>query len=185
MSACRHPIDEFLAKRINGADAFESGHGAAEPIGFGRSEFRCHDWNTHDMFLEQRHAERFVQYLLEFIGFAMFGRWRWKHDFLESLPASQIGMHHVALNRTRANDRNFDDEIVEFGRPQPRQHRHLSATFDLEYPDGVGALDHAVDRWVFVLDVEEIAFNAIVRPQKIEAAPQTRQHAKSEESDFE
>ena len=28
--------------------------------------------------------------------------------------AAQIGMHHVALDRARAHDRDFDDQIVEF-----------------------------------------------------------------------
>ena len=28
-------------------------------------------------------------------------------------PPPQIGMHHVALDRARAHDRHFDDQIVE------------------------------------------------------------------------
>jgi hypothetical protein len=61
------------------------------------------------------------------------------------LPAAQIGMHHVALDRARPHDRDFDDEIVEFLRLQTRQHRHLRAAFDLKYAERVGALQHAIN----------------------------------------
>ncbi len=54
-------------------------------------------------------------------------------------------MHHVALDRPRPHDRDFDDEIVEALRLQPRQHRHLRAAFDLEHADRIGARQHVVD----------------------------------------
>ena len=47
------------------------------------------------------------------------------------------------------DDRDFDDEIVERLRPQPRQHRHLRAAFDLEDADRVGTRDHLIDRAFF------------------------------------
>ena len=71
-----------------------------------------------------------------------------KCDLLQPLSPAQIGMHHVALDRPRAHDRDLDDEIVEFARAQPRQHRHLGAALDLEHADRVRARQHAVDRRV-------------------------------------
>ena len=65
------------------------------------------------------------------------------------LPPPQVGVHHVALDRTRAHDRHFDDQIVELARAKPRQHRHLRAGLDLENSDRIGAADHVVD--IFVL----------------------------------
>ena len=55
-------------------------------------------------------------------------------------------MHHAALDRAGAHDRDFDDEIVEILRLEPRQHRHLRAALDLEDADGIGAAcEHGVD----------------------------------------
>src|SRR6266481_8969063 len=54
-------------------------------------------------------------------------------------------MHHVALDRSGAHDRDLDDEIVKFFRPEPRQHRHLGAALDLEHADRVGTRQHFVD----------------------------------------
>jgi hypothetical protein len=64
---------------------------------------------------------------------------------LDTVAAAQIGMHHVALDRARPHNRDFDDEIVETFRPQPRQHRHLRAALDLEHADRVGARQHLID----------------------------------------
>src|SRR5881227_162576 len=47
-------------------------------------------------------------------------------------------MHHVALNGSGTDDRDFNDEIIEFARFQPRQHVHLRPAFDLEDADAIG-----------------------------------------------
>src|SRR5881227_1350516 len=47
-------------------------------------------------------------------------------------------MHHVALNGSGTDDRDFNDEIIEFARFQPRQHVHLRPAFDLEDADTIG-----------------------------------------------
>jgi hypothetical protein len=44
-------------------------------------------------------------------------------------------MHHAALDRPGAHDRDLDHEVVEFARLQARQHRHLGAALDLEDAD--------------------------------------------------
>ena len=51
-------------------------------------------------------------------------------------------MHHVALNRSGPNDRDFDDDIVKTFRLHPRQRRHLRAALDLKHADRVGVLHH-------------------------------------------
>ena len=53
-------------------------------------------------------------------------------------------MHHLPDDRPRPDDRDLDDEIVEAGRLEPRQRRHLRARFHLEQPDRVGLLQHLV-----------------------------------------
>ena len=66
-------------------------------------------------------------------------------DRLEPLPPLQVGMHHLADDRSRPDDRDFDDDVVETLRPQPRQRRHLCPRLDLKDPNRVRFLQHAVD----------------------------------------
>ena len=100
------------------------------------------------------------------------------------LPA-QIGMHHVALDRTGPHDRHFDHQIVEFLGPQPRQHRHLRAAFHLEDADGVGARQHVVDRGLVLGDVRKLYRFPVMLRDQIEPPAQARQHAKAEHVDLE
>jgi hypothetical protein len=64
-----------------------------------------------------------------------------KIDRLLALAAAQIGVDHVALDRAGAHDRHLDDEIVEAGGFQPRQHVHLRPALDLEDAERVA-------RWI-------------------------------------
>jgi hypothetical protein len=41
-------------------------------------------------------------------------------------------MHHVALDRAGAHDRDLDHQVVEAARPHPRQEVHLRPAFHLE-----------------------------------------------------
>ena len=71
IAAPGHAVDEFDAEAVDGADAPKRRHGAAQAIGLGGRKFRRHDRNAHRLFLEQRHAERLVQHLLQFVFVAM------------------------------------------------------------------------------------------------------------------
>ena len=53
-------------------------------------------------------------------------------------------MHHATLNRAGPHDSDFDHQIVIIVGLQAGQHAHLRARFDLEYADGICALDHAI-----------------------------------------
>ena len=106
-------------------------------------------------------------------------------DLLEALPAAQIRVDHVALDRAGAHDRDLDDEIVEQFRLEPRQHRHLRPAFDLEHADRVGALDHRIDLGLLGRDGRQRQALAVMLVQKIEALAQRRQHAEREHVDLE
>ena len=99
----------------------------AQHVGFARREAGAFDGDAHRLLLEERHAERLAEHLLELGRREMHG--------LEALAPSQVGMHHVALDRPGPHDRHLDDEVVEGPGLQPRQHRHLRAALDLEGPD--------------------------------------------------
>ena len=54
-------------------DMAERRHGAAQTIGLGFGKFRRDDGEAHRLFLEQRHAERAAQHLLQFVARPMSG----------------------------------------------------------------------------------------------------------------
>src|SRR5690242_4616248 len=107
-------------------------------------------------------------------------------SFPERFAALQVGMDHSSLDRSRPHDRDFDDEVIEFLRAQPRQHRHLRTALDLKGAERVGALNHFVDRYVlatFTLMLLLLVFflqqgpdrfgSLVVDAQEVKSAPQT------------
>src|SRR5215831_15300757 len=102
----------------------EGGHGAAKLVCLSGCEARTFDCDAHRLLLEQRHAQRLAKHAFKLrLGI---------DDLLLALPASQIGMDHVALDRAWPHDRDLDDKIIEGAGLYARQHRHLGAAFDLE-----------------------------------------------------
>ena len=100
------------------------------------------------------------------------------------LPAAQIGMHHVALDRPRPHDRHLDHQVVEILRLQPRQHGHLRAALDLEHAERIGAAEHAVDGVFFRRDGGEGQLFAVALLHQIERLAQASQHAEAEHVDL-
>ena len=115
-------------------------HRAAQAVRFSRGKAGGDHRELHHLLLEDRHAERAAEHLLH--RRAGIGRG------LLLAPAAQVGMHHAALDRTRAHDGDLDHQVVEILGLQARQHAHLRARLDLEHADGVGLLDHRVDPWI-------------------------------------
>ena len=94
-------------------------------------------------------------------------------------------MHHVALDRPGAHDRDLDDEIVELARLEARQHRHLGAAFDLKDADRIGAAQHLVNARVFGRDrVERVRATVMLLDQR-KALADAGQHAEREDVDLE
>ena len=82
---------------------------------------------------------------------------------LEALPAAQVGVDGVALDRARPDDRDLHDQVVEVGRPRLRERLHLGPALDLEDAHRVGGLEHREDlRDVLRQPVEVDAGGAVV-----------------------
>ena len=127
------------------------------------------------LFLKQRDAERSFQDRLQPLI-------EIRDRFFPGAPR-QIRMHHVALDRTRPDDRDFDHDIVKTFRFHPRQRRHLRAAFDLENADRVGLLHHLESRRVIFRDVREIERPAAFAT-KFKRILHHRHHAEAEQIDF-
>jgi hypothetical protein len=188
---CHHAFDHLDLESPDGAGALEGRHGAAQLIGLAGCETAGDDGDLHRLFLEQGNTKGSFE-----DGFEL---WRGIGHRLDALPAAQIRMHHVALDRARPHDRDFDHEIVEFIRLETRQHRHLRTAFDLEYAKRVGTLQHAINRLLFFWDRREVEIslpvvflrpgraerNAIVLLGELECLAKTREHAEPQHIDLE
>ena len=122
----------------------EGRHGAAQAIGFVGGELGGDDGQLHRLFLEQGHAQRLVQDILQFILPVPGARLGIVEHHVRivalQFAALEIGMHHAALDGAGPHDRHFHHQIVEFFGLEARQHAHLGAAFHLEHADGVGPL---------------------------------------------
>ena len=84
------------------------------------------------LFLKQRDTERASQDPFE-------TRIEIRHR-LAFRAACEVRMHHIALDRSRPNDRHFNHNVVKTFRFHSRQSGYLRAAFDLKNADGVGLL---------------------------------------------
>ena len=145
------------------------GHGPPQFVGLARGKSGGDDGQLHDLFLKDGHAKGALQHLVD-------GRID-AFDRLPSLPPLEVGMHHVALDRARPNQRDFDDQIVKIARFQARQHGHLGARFDLKDAHAVGPAQHRVGCRVFGRNIGQPPWPAFLRSQHVQHAAQGREHA--------
>src|SRR4029077_1333854 len=132
-----HALEQPLAKRVESPAPLPGAHRTAQRIRLPRRETRGDDRDLHHLLLEDRHAERAMQYCAHLLPGILHR--------LRAGAAAQIRMHHVALDGTGAHDRDLDHEIVVTARLEARQHGHLRTRLDLEDADGVGAAHHVVN----------------------------------------
>ena len=85
-------------------------------------------------------------------------------------------MDHVALDRSRPDDRHLNDDIIKTFGFHPRQRRHLGAALDLENADGVGVLHDIECLLVIFWNVSKIQRPAAF-PAKFERVLHHRHHS--------
>ena len=147
-------------------------HRLTQLVGLRRREPGDVDGHLHELFLEQRDAERLLQRLLEQrmqVG-----------DGLEPVAAADVGMHRPTLDRTGADERHLDNQVVERARLQAGQRGHLGPALDLEDTDGVGATDHLVDV-VLLGDLRQFHLGPVELADQVDAVVQCAQHSQAEQ----
>src|SRR6202008_1488993 len=97
---------------------------AAQTVRLLRGKTGADDGDLHRLLLKQRHAHGLAQYLAQRLGWVVYR--------VTSRASPQIGVDHAALDRTRPHYRHLKDEVIEFARFEPWQHRHLGTAFDLK-----------------------------------------------------
>src|SRR5260221_10157918 len=100
-----HSIDELVLEGADAAAGLECRHALAQLVGLARREPGTLDRHPLRLFLKQRHTECVAEHLLQFRRRIM--------NRLQPFAPPEIGMNHVTLNRSRADDRHLDDEIVK------------------------------------------------------------------------
>src|SRR5690606_15306693 len=106
--ALHHTADPGSLELNHPARSLEGRHGTAQLVGFRGLKPCRRDGDLHHLLLKERNAQRPLQNRLELRLLVM--------DLLALellLPSLQIRVHHIALDRARADDRHFDDQIVE------------------------------------------------------------------------
>ncbi len=157
-------------------DIAERRHRTAQAIGLFGVNSAAIDRDLHRLLLEQGHAEGPVQDRLQLLA-------RIPHLLL-ALPTAKIGMHHVALDRPRPHNRDFNDQIVELARTQARQHVHLSAAFDLKHAERLAAAQHVVDRRVLLGWTGVRDYRRLMICDQVETLADAGQHAQRQHIDL-
>ena len=94
-------------------------------------------------------------------------------------------MDHVALDRTRPDDRDLDHQVVEAARLEARQHVHLRPALDLEHAQRIALAQHVVDLRHFLRDGRQLEALAMMQLDQVEAFADAGQHAEREHVDLE
>src|SRR5689334_8767659 len=105
------------------------------------------------------------------------------HWFFTSSSA-EVRMYHISLDRPRPDDRDFDDEIVEAPRLQPRQRIHLCTALDLENTDCVGGTEVVIHHLIVHVELREVHGRAARVSYVQQAILDQCQHPESEQIDF-
>jgi hypothetical protein len=177
IAAGRHSLDQLFTELMDHADPAEGGHGAPKPVGLGRREAGGDDGDPHRLLLEEWHPEGLPQHLAELFRRVL--------DRLLAVAATQIGMDHVALNRTGTDDGHLDHQVVEALRFHARQEVHLRPALDLEDADGIGPAQHVVNAPVFRRHRRQREVAAVGAADQVEGLVDTRQHAEPQHVDLE
>ncbi len=171
-----HAGDEFFLENVDIAVAAKGGHGAAQAIRLAAGEASADHGDLHRLLLEERHAQRALQHLFEARRIIVL---------LQPHAAAQIGMHHVALDRTGPDDRHFDDEVEERPGLEAWQHAHLRAALDLEDADRIGVAEHVVHLGPLARHGRNGVAHPVMTLDQVEGAVDATQHAKAQDIDLE
>ena len=180
-----HPPDHLVLKHLDIPARTEGRHRLAQLVRFLGTELRRIQRDLHRLFLKNGHAQRSPEDLLQFVGRAVLGIGAGKGHRLLARAALEVWVDHVALDRSRPDDRDFDHQIVEFARLQARKHVHLRPAFDLEHAERVPAAQHVVDLRNLLRDGRQFPALAVVQVDQIEAFADAGQHSEREHVDLE
>ena len=153
-----HPLAQFHGHFGHALRAAMETQGAAQFLRLAAREIAHHHRNSQELFLKKRHPQRAFEDRDQprvVVGLGLLAG-----------PPRQIGMHQVALDGARADDRHFDADIVKTPGLHPGQRGHLRPALDLEHTHRVRRA-HQIERCGIVLgDLRQVHRGAPVRAQR-------------------
>ena len=164
---------ERLTQPLHVGARARAAHRAPQLVRLVRGEARDGHRDLEDLLLEEDDAERLLEDRLE--------RGMRVRDRLVSLPAIDVRVDHVPLQRARPDDRDLDDDVREVPRPHAWQRLRLRARFDLEEADRVDLADEVVDRLVVERQRAELEALAVPRRDVRDRILHERERAQPEE----
>ena len=102
-------------------------------------------------------------------------------DRLASLPPLQVRVHHFTHDRTRADDRHLDHQIVEPLGAQARQAGHLRAALHLEHAYGIRLLKRRINRRIVLRQMREIDLFIVVAADELNRLLERRHHTEPQQ----
>ena len=169
VAAFLHAAHQALAVDLQVTVTAPGRHRTPQMVSLARGVAGGDDGQLHGLLLKERHAQRALEDLAQRLG--------WIVDRLQPLTTAQVRMHHVALDGAGPDNGHLNDQIVEAAGPQPRQHRHLGAGFDLKDAHGVGRTDHVVGGVIIGRDGGRCQVTAAVPRQQRQRLSHAGQHA--------
>ena len=169
VAAFLHAAHQALAVDLQVTVTAPGRHRTPQMVSLARGVAGSDDGQLHGLLLKERHTQRALEDLAQRLG--------WIVDRLQPLTTAQVRMHHVALDGAGPDNGHLNDQIVEATRPQPRQHRHLGAGFDLKDAHGVGRTDHVVGGVIIGRDGGRCQVTAAVPRQQRQCLAHAGQHA--------
>ena len=151
-------------------------HVPPQAVGLAGRESRCHHGELDDLLLKDRDAQGSFQHFpdrLTGVGHRLF-----------AVTSPEIRMHHIALDRPRADNSHLNDQVIKAARPQAGQHGHLRTGFDLKDTYRIGIADHPVNLRVFCRHGRHGHRNAPMLLQEIKRAVNRTQHTQRKTIDF-
>ena len=172
----QHPRDEFVPIGPDGAHAPERSQRPAQVVGLFRREVRPDHGDLHGLFLKQRHTQRARRYLFE--------RCAKGGCLLQIVAPPDIGLHHIALNRSGAHNRHLDHQIIKGPGPHPGQEVHLGPAFHLKDANRIRTAQHVIGGRIFLWDGRDPKILPLVPGHQIKGFAQAAQHPKPQNIDL-
>ncbi len=181
-AAAERALDEPPVERLDRLLAPLAAHRAPQPFGLPHGEPGERDRDREHLLLEDDHAERLPQRLLQQ---RMVVRRHELRVLTQALAVLDVRVHGAALDRARPDERDLHRQVVEVLRPRSQERLHLRAALDLEDADRVRVLDLGVDVPVVERNPRQVDRLAVGASDPLDAVLDRRQHPETEQVDLE
>src|SRR5215813_13738688 len=105
-------------------------------------------------------------------------------NWLKILSTFQKGIHHLAHNRSWADDCDLNHNVVEAFRTIAWQRRHLRSALHLKQPNSVGLLKSFINLGVILRKLRQLHPVTVMPGDKFDAVFEHRHHSQSQQIDF-